>query len=63
MQRLVDENIYKQAMIYDYQSVCFALKESTNVAGILQTVSLTSLPHSHDEEIRKKNYVNQNRVI
>ncbi|XP_055704194.1 voltage-dependent calcium channel subunit alpha-2/delta-3 isoform X3 [Phlebotomus papatasi] len=37
MQRLVDENIYKQAMIYDYQSVCFALKESTNVAGILQT--------------------------
>lgn len=40
MQRFLDESIYKEVVIYDYQAVCFAERHTGNAAGILQLVSV-----------------------
>lgn len=39
MQRFVQDNIYKEVLIYDYQAVCFAERDTKNAAHILQLVS------------------------
>lgn len=38
MKRFVVENIYKEVVIYDYQGVCFAGRNSNNAGNILQLV-------------------------
>lgn len=38
MRRFLEDNIYKEVVIYDYQAVCFALRNSKNAAHILQLV-------------------------
>lgn len=38
MKRLVDDNIYQQIVIFDYQAVCFTQKDTANPASIIKTV-------------------------
>ena len=40
MKHLIDERIFKEVSIYDYQAVCFINKDSSNPASILITVIL-----------------------
>lgn len=39
MHRFVEESIYKEVAIYDYQAVCFAERDTRNAGDMLQLVS------------------------
>lgn len=38
MQRLIDDGIFKNVTIYDYQAVCFAGKGTVSLGNVIQTV-------------------------
>lgn len=42
MKRLLEENVYKRVIVYDYQAVCFKSKNDNNASSMLLSVRRAS---------------------
>lgn len=40
MKRLLEENVYRQVTVYDYQAVCFESKNDNNASSMLLSVGM-----------------------